>query len=204
MPQPKQKPAPEPKPLGIFVIAEQFHWASVLAFRVPNDAAKGDEYLKRYAGGVPNMDSAVNACAAFALELYLKCLIRIGKKGIPSGRNGHNLVVLFNTIAKRHQLGIRRYFDNNSDRVRTYLKEAFAPHNRAIPEPLFDYVLANSKDAFVKMRYAYEGHPPDTGWLAHDIERGAREQILHMYPHWKNARQASFLNVIVPPTYQVQ
>jgi HEPN domain-containing protein len=188
-----------PKPLEIFLIAEQFYWSGILAARVIRDAAAGDQHLQRYTHGLPNMDSAANASSAFALELYFKCLIRIGKK---RPERSHNLVELFSKIAKRHQIAIRRYFNKNSSDVRKYLEREFS--GRAIPEPLFDYVLTNSKDAFERMRYAYEGHPPDTGWLASDILHGARGQILSMYPNWENARQASFLNeiVIVRPTSQ--
>jgi hypothetical protein len=142
-------PGSPPKPLGIFVIAEQFYWASVVAVRVLHDADAADKYLKLYSSGVPNMDSAADACAAFALELYFKCLIRIGKKQIPSGRSGHNLVHLFGIIAKRHQIAIRRYFNENCMHVREYLDGEFTPKGRVIPEPLFDYVLTNSKDAFI-------------------------------------------------------
>jgi hypothetical protein len=198
-PLPAKPTKPAPQPLAIFVIAEQFYWASVLATRVFRDATAGDERLQRYIRGVPNMDSATNACAAFSLELYFKCLIRIRRK---PPATGHNLGKLFNAIAKRHQIAIRRYFNRNCNDLRAYLEREFA---RAIPEPLFDYVLANSKDAFEKMRYAYEGHPPDTGWLASDILHGARNQILKMHPDWKNARQASFLNeVTVRPTSPAQ
>jgi hypothetical protein len=173
-----------------------------LAKRFPDEAAAGNAQMQTYARGLPNMDSAALACIAFSLELYFKCLIRIRRK--PAART-HDLVKLFNQIATRHQTAIRRYFKNNSADVRAYLERDFAAKGRTIPEPLFDYVLSGSKNSFEIMRYAYEGIPPDSGWIASDILHGARDQILGLHPHWKDARQASFLaEVIVRPTSPVR
>ena len=51
--------------------------------------------------------------SAFALELYLKCLIAIGtgKKPPP----GHNLRRLFNKLTDKMQAKIRGYFDNPTE-----------------------------------------------------------------------------------------
>jgi hypothetical protein len=90
-----------PKPLEIFVIAEQFYWAGKTAARVPHYAAIADPRNPYYAIGreLPNMPVAAITCLAFSLELYLKCLIRMGNK---TPEKGHNLVELFKAVGRRY------------------------------------------------------------------------------------------------------
>jgi hypothetical protein len=68
------------KPLEIFVIAEQFYWVGKMASRVPHEVAAGTPHYVEIGSGLPNMTAAAAACLAFSLELYFKCLIRIGNK----------------------------------------------------------------------------------------------------------------------------
>src|SRR5436305_1632709 len=112
-----------PNPLEIFVIAEQFYLAGILAARLPDHAAKkmpGYELFR----GLRNMPAAATTCFAFSLELYFKCLIRMGGKHYE--KRGHDLVRLFRLVGKRHQATIRRYFRENSSEVWTYLEREYA------------------------------------------------------------------------------
>ena len=184
-----------PRPLEIFAIAEQFYWTGTLAHEVLDDARAGNRYLKSYVKRFPNnMDAAGVACLAFSLELYFKCLIRIGRK--PPARS-HDLVTLFNEIGVRHQRAIRRYFYRHSVYLKEALSEELVPLGSAVPEPFFDYVLARSKDAFEIMRYLYEGLPPASGWLAIHILDGTRDHILRLHPDWRNVRQEPLLRPLI-------
>jgi hypothetical protein len=175
-----------PKPLEIFVVAEQFYWAGQLAARIPHEVEVGNPNYG-FGRGLPNMPIASIACLAFALELYFKCLIRLGNK---PKETGHDLVKLFKKIGVRHQAAIKTYFRQHIDDLRAHLEREYAASGRSVPKPDFDFVLSTSKDAFSRMRYVYEkGIPPDTGWLASEILEGARQAILAKRPDWIRARQ---------------
>jgi HEPN domain-containing protein len=125
-------------------------------------------------------------CAAFSLELYFKCLIRLGRKSF--GRE-HDLAKLFALIGRRNRAKIRKYWNDHSGTVRSYLDQAYGGD---APKIDFDFALSASKDAFVTMRYIYEcGIEPNKGWLADTIAEGTRTTILDKYPEWENARQTS-------------
>src|SRR5437588_9142048 len=176
-----------PRPLEIFVVAEQFYWAGVLATRIPHEVAAGTQHYSEIGRDLPNMMSAAAACLAFSLELYFKCLIRMGNK---PAETGHNLADLFKKVGVRHRAAIKRYFHQNADDVRRHIEREYAATGRPVPKPLFEFVLSASKDAFTRMRYVYEtGIPRDTGWLASDILEGARQAILAKHPDWITARQ---------------
>jgi len=182
------------KPLEIFVIAEQFYWAGEMLVRVPYEAAAGNPYYM-IGRGLPNMQAAAIACRAFSLELYFKCLIRIGRKP-PTW--GHNLVDLFNAIGVRPQAAIKRYFRQNIQEVRAYLEREYGARGRPTLKIDFDDTLSGSKDAFQMMRYLYEkGIPPNTGWMADPILDGARQVILDKHPDWKDLRQTPFAESIL-------
>jgi hypothetical protein len=126
-------------------------------------------------------------CAAFSLELYFKCLIRIGHKSF--GRD-HDLAQLFSLIGRRNRTKIKRYWNANSSVVRSYVERTFKEDGLTPPKVDFDYVLSASKDAFITMRYIYEkGIETNKGWLADPIVEASRMAILDTHPEWVNARQ---------------
>jgi hypothetical protein len=59
---------------------------------------------------------------------------------------------------------------------------------RGEPAPIvdFDYTLNLSKNAFVLMRYIYEGFPGMSGGTAVGILVSARTVILERHPEWEN------------------
>jgi hypothetical protein len=180
---PRQPQTLRPDPLHIFLIAEQFWITSRLAFRIP-----------QIAPAVPALSEAVGwslltssmANAAFSLELYFKCLIRLGRKSF--GRK-HDLESLFNLIGKRHKAIIRKYWSQNSDQVRADIQRFYESAGRSPPKINFDHVLSVSRNAFENMRYAHEGIGNDTGWAGDTIVECTRRHILELRPGWERMRQ---------------
>jgi hypothetical protein len=139
-----------------------------------------------------HMLTASMVCSAFALELYFKCLIRMGRK--PYELN-HDLERLFHLISQRSRARIKRYFPDHDQQVRVYVETQYEASGRQIPTAdLFDFCLSASSKAFVQMRYVFEkGIPADEGWLGDAIVECARKVILDKHPNWENARQISLL-----------
>ena len=181
---------PRARPLDIFIVAEQFRYAGKLATIIPplvstNPAAAPALAFARNL----HMPTASMVCAAFALELYFKCLIRMGRKSF--GRE-HDLAKLFRLVGRRNRVIIKRYWHDNSANVLAYIEREYQISDRPVPKVDFDFVLSASKDAFVVMRYIYEpGLKPDTGWLADVIVEAARRTILDKHPDWERAHQTS-------------
>jgi HEPN domain-containing protein len=132
-----------PKALEIFVVAEQFYWAGALAARIPHEVAAGNPQFQ-FGRDLPVMPSAAVACFAISLELYLKCLIRMGNK---PAETGHDLVKLFKKVGVRNRAAIKRYFRQNIEETRKYLERAYSSSGRPVPNPNFDFALSASKDA---------------------------------------------------------
>jgi hypothetical protein len=70
---------PNAKAINLFIVAEQFRVAGKLASLIPTLAAT-DLPTFAFARDLPNMPTACMVCMAFSLELYFKCLIRMGRK----------------------------------------------------------------------------------------------------------------------------
>jgi HEPN domain-containing protein len=164
-------------PGDIFVVAEQFRNASKL--------------LNLGQTSFPfDVRMAMMSCAAFALELYLKCLIAMETGKVPPAI--HDLQKLFDHLHASTQMKIRRYFDDNSSVVKAFVEAQFAKHGVKAPNIDFDYVLAASRDAFPLARYIYErGLPAEKGWIADVILEGARRTILDRFPDWRDSKQVS-------------
>jgi hypothetical protein len=136
-------------------------------------------------------------CSAFSLELYFKCLIRVGRKSF--GRE-HDLAKLFALIGRRDRAKIKRYWNDHSGSVRLQVERSYERNGQPTPKVDFDFVLSASKDAFVEMRYIYElGIKPNSGWLADTIVEGARQTILDKHPDWENKHQTYPLPEIIFP-----
>lgn len=123
---------------------------------------------------------------AFALELYLKCLIAIETEATPP--SGHNLRRLFNKLTSKTQDKIRHYFDNPTEQGEINWREKMKnppPHipKEAFPSPYdFDSILDVSADAFVQLRYVFERKK--AGWNAHYIVKCTRQVIVEIHPDW--------------------
>jgi HEPN domain-containing protein len=164
-------------PGDIFVVAEQFR--------------NGSKLLNLGQSGFPfDVRMAMMSCAAFALELYLKCLIAMETGKAPPAM--HDLQKLFDRLHVSTQTKIRRYFDDNSSLVKEFVEAQIAKHGVKAPIVDFDYVLTASREAFQLARYIYEGgFPAEKGWIADVIMDGARRTILDRFPDWREAKQVS-------------
>src|SRR5882672_11098426 len=111
----------KPKPLDIFIVAEQFRFAGKFAILVPSHMAL--RYPREFAwiGDLNNVTASM-VCSAFALELYFKCLIRIGRKPYVAG---HDLAKLFAAIGLRSQAKIRGYFVTHGTETIEYLERSY-------------------------------------------------------------------------------
>jgi hypothetical protein len=171
-------------PANIFIVADQFRHAS----KILNLTISGDMIFQ---GQRAPFDVRVPmaTCSAFALELYLKCLIAMetGKKPPEI----HELDKLFTKLHNITQANIRRRFDAMSTSTIEFIKNAFASEGKAAPKIDFDYVMKASRRAFPVIRYIYEGMPGEQGWVAEMILEAARAVILERFPNWENARQAN-------------
>jgi hypothetical protein len=131
-------------------------------------------------GYLPNLAIPWVVCAAFSLELYLKCLLLI-EGG--STEKKHDLEKLFANISCTSREAIRKNYENK----RVVRDAMFAGAHVPPPPPSdFDFVLHASALAFEKFRYAYEGLIEDgQGWLAGDIGECVRERIIALHPDWR-------------------
>jgi hypothetical protein len=128
-------------------------------------------------------------CSAFALELYLKCLIRLRRMPIS---NAHDLCELFQGLSKPQQKKVVAFFDGRSDTTREYIDREYEKEGREKPNFSFDFCLKASRNGFVRLRYLHEmGAEPESGWLGDVIMEGARSVILEKHPEWETVRQAT-------------
>src|SRR5262249_46370125 len=130
-------------------------------------------------------------CAAFALELYLKCLIAMepGKKN--RAPKCHNLHTLFHLLDAETQSQIRARFKPYESEQEELASRAYAAQGMARSlGTIFDFILNASQDAFEKYRYIHEkGLEANQGWGADRIMQAARRVILDRHPEWAGAQQ---------------
>jgi len=166
-PKKAKKPA---DPKGVFLTAETFRAGSLV--------------LGKY--GMPHLMLPMVVCAAFSLELLLKCLILI--EGHDFGKD-HSLESLFSKTTPESQKTIRASYE-----VHRAKREAMYAALKNVPAPKtdFDFVLHASAKAFEHFRYAYEGIVEEgEGWLANEIHDCVRERIVELKPDWKNLNSPS-------------
>lgn len=169
--------------VNIFVVAEQFRIADkMLNLFLQGELTYRDQRLAY------DVSTPMVTCAAFALELYLKCLISMETGNAPPNR--HELDELFKLLHPDTQKSIRDYFDQNGGDTIAFVKAQFVKAQKSQPTINFDYILRTSRRAFPIVRYIYEGLPAEQGWLGEVVMEGARAIILKRFPHWKDARQS--------------
>lgn len=110
--------------------------------------------------------------AAFALELYMKCMIVMQGGEVPAE---HDLEYLFSNISRVTKAKLRKRFNTISIEQKIFEK------------PDLDSLLKMSKDAFVFLRYAYEEDSGDkgTGFGLWPLLVCIREFIFEAKPEWK-------------------
>ncbi len=166
-------------PADMFVVAEQYRNASKWLILAPGY------------GWPPDVAMPGITCAAFAMELFLKCLIASETGKVPET---HDLRHLFNRVSKANQSKIRSYFAPYLPDVKRHVEQQHVMAGEPPPLPVvdFDFVLDASRRAFPMVRYIYEkGLPGGQGWLADGIMESIRKAILDAHPDWRHARQTS-------------
>jgi hypothetical protein len=178
---------PRPDPLNIFVVADQFRATASLSVVIPRVAPVIATVIPElHTASALYLPTSYMVCKAFALELYFKCLIRVGQRTY--GRE-HDLKKLFRLIRPAHRSEVESRWQVNADALRTEIHGMYAGNGRPLPKVDLNFVLTVSKDAFSLMRYAFEGIPSDTGWLADTVLEAARDTILTMHPDWERKQQ---------------
>jgi len=148
-------------PKGVFQTAEVFRASSIIL---------GNQG--------PNYMFPMVICAAFSLELYMKCLILI--EGGAS--KGHDLKDLFSKTTSASQKKVRESYEPYKAKA-----DAMYAAFKGVPVPKtdFDFVLGASAKAFEHFRYAYEGAVEDQeGWMASDISECVKERVVELKPEW--------------------
>jgi hypothetical protein len=171
-------------PANIFIVADQFRHAS----KILHLTLSGDMTIEGQRAPV-DVQVPMVTCSAFALELYLKCLIAMETRAKPPGI--HEIDKLFKRLNSDTQAKIRRHFNITGASTIAFIKNAFAAEGKTAPKVDFDYVMKASSRAFLVTRYIYEGMPGGQGWVAEMILEAARAVILEQSPHWEIARQFS-------------
>jgi HEPN domain-containing protein len=144
-----------------------------------------------------NYPLAVNH--ALSLEIYLKCLVYLEGKTLD---REHGLKTLFEMLDNSTQERAEQYYEQfriNSP----YCQAMEAELRRLGRDPAVEYefkaALAKGSDAFVKMRYAYEGEL-GRNYLLMPLELGIRRIILERNPSW-DPEAVSLKSLLgIPPT----
>jgi hypothetical protein len=140
---------------------------------------------------------------AFAMELYLKCLITI-ETGFTHPT--HDLENLFNYLSSHTRKTIERYYDEI--RAEDPLCIAFAQwlerHGENPEEHLrLKSALSKSAKAFEVLRYPYEGEE-DHNYILGPLEIAARRIILELKPEWNPEVHHPRISPDTPPTSQAR
>ena len=152
--------------------ADAFKRASLLALESVRRAATKEE--KFHLGLVYRVNGA------FAVELYLKCLLAVECSQIPAT---HNLKDLFYQLSRESQARIKRDHDN---RIQGNSMLADFRHKLGIQTDL-NSLLEDGQDVFKQFRYMFEGIRDRTkpiGFALEPLGELVRNRILHLRPKW--------------------
>jgi hypothetical protein len=119
------------------------------------------------------------AIAAFALELYLKCLLVIEHNAAPPEE--HNPKELFRLLRRQTKQSLRRQHNEWAPK-----QQAFQNLKKHIPDWEFDLdsLLEQAQDAFTQLRYSYEGLREGMGFSLNGFTWFVRNRILKLHPEW--------------------
>jgi len=114
---------------------------------------------------------------AFSLELYLKCLLNVEGSSYPET---HNLEELFRNLPKNTKTHLTKRYKALTDQ---------SPCKSRMKKDGFKVELKSdleaSRNAFVFLRYAYEGKAPSgSGFTAGLLLECIREEIVKKKPAW--------------------
>ena len=141
---------------------------------------------------------------AFALELYLKCLIAIETNAKPP--RGHNHKDLFNALTKRSQQRAESYYNEHMrcdpgtpGWIAEYRQQGMDPNDFLN----LRVALSKAVGAFEMYRYAYERNL--TSYMLGPLEPVVRQIILEQKPEWvASAQPTPTCETLTPPTSPIR
>jgi len=125
--------------------------------------------------------------AAFAVELFLKCLLAVESGQIPET---HNLKDLFNQVSKESRGKIRK---RHNERALNHAVLSGTRERVGIKTDL-DSLLEDSQDVFTHFRYLFEGVQNRTkplGFVLDLFGQIVRDRILDLRPEWLSDESTS-------------
>jgi hypothetical protein len=155
----------------IFSSADAFKRASLLALQSVKHAKGGEKFHLGIVYGVNG---------AFAVELYLKCLLEIESGQIPAT---HNLKDLFYQLSRDSRGKLKRDHDK---RIQDNSMLLSFRKRLGIKTDLHS-LLEDGQDIFKQFRYMFEGVPDRTKPLGFALEpfgELVRKRILDLRPEW--------------------
>jgi hypothetical protein len=161
-----------PDPLPIYMQAERF--------RIADHVLRSDQILLQYG---PSVGAPTLVLAAFASELFFKCLFVI-ETGRPAPEI-HELRKLFLLLSDAARAEIEQNWNQyNLMPQRITMYEAIERRaGRPIPRDL-RWSLRAGTDAFTALRYAHEEQHSNTTFFLGDLHMMVREAILIRRPQW--------------------
>jgi hypothetical protein len=116
--------------------------------------------------------------AAFALEMYLKCLLLLEQGQAP---RGHDLHKLFHALSSTTQSQLTK---DHEELVKSNPDWAATASKLGVPTDL-EELLKRGRNAFADFRYAHEQIPSGTDFALNGFTYCVRERILNSQPDWK-------------------
>jgi hypothetical protein len=176
-------------PEMMFHLASLYQLASIILYNfgghsVPTAPLIGVKSIAPGTGGKLLSVYAVNS--AFALELYLKCLLVIAKKPVP---RDHRLTQLFADLDDATKAEIRAGYESLRAVPLTELCVMGAHHGADGRMIEFDSCLDESSRAFMQWRYLFEN--PTSGqhvtktYSASPVSKVVRELLIGRNPSWE-------------------
>lgn len=160
-------------PLQIYVQANSFQ--SALHFLSSNED--------------PNHMAAVAfpavVLAAFASELFLKCIICIEGKPVP---HWHDLKSLYDLTSKPAQTRMKTYWGLMLHHRADFIARNEQSMNEVIPRDL-ERCLELGSRSFEELRYCYEPRATQSQFLLSDFPVVARSAILEVKPEWRGVQR---------------
>jgi hypothetical protein len=120
--------------------------------------------------------------AAFALEMYLKCLLSLEQGQAP---HGHDLHKLFHALSSSTQSELTKDHEQFQNSNPASMAEA---HQLGLPTDL-EELLKRGRNAFADFRYAHEQIPSGTDFALNGLTYCVQQRILKLQPDWDSALQ---------------
>jgi hypothetical protein len=162
-------------------------------FRIADRILRGDDVIRQLG---PSIGPPTMVLAAFASELYLKCMfiLETGRSPIET----HELRKLFLQLSEqtRHEIeNTWNDYTSRPERIQLYETIEHA-RERSIPRDL-RWSLRSGNDAFVGLRYAHEEQHADTIFFLGDFHIMVRAAILRRCPEWRSKVHAPAQEITV-------